>query len=216
MAITTFVHDKDKGAPVPGWPDVVGYSTVTYEGAVLSTGERNGYDDSDFYADVWDEASGSIKRIDYATTRGWTYLNGAAVDATPEVIEKANAYARARALDALKAAAAEDARTVAKGKRVKVVKGRKVPKGTEGTVFWMGKGRAYSYSQAKWGVPDRVGFKGDDGVTYWTAASNLEVTDPEEWVADLSDIEARAARVDWTYIAHGAYLAGLSRSARAA
>lgn len=212
MAITTFIHDKDKGKDFPGY-GVHGYHVKTYEGAVLNTGERNGYDDSDFYADVWDEASKSIKRVDYATTRGWTYLNGAAVDATPEVIEKANAYARARALESFKAAAAADARKVAKGKRVKVVKGRKVPKGTEGTVFWVGAGRAYSYSQAKWGVPDRVGFRTADGTVHWTAASNLEVTDPEEWLPDLSEIEARAARVDWTYIAHGAYLAGLLRSA---
>ena len=60
MAISTFVHDKTKGKAFPGY-DVHGYHEVSYEGAVLSTGEVNGYDDSDFYAVVWDEASGSIK-----------------------------------------------------------------------------------------------------------------------------------------------------------
>lgn len=52
----------------------------------------------------------------------------------------------------------------AKGTKVKVVKGRKVPVGTEGEVFWVGEG--------KWGW--RVGFTGTDGETYWTALTNVE------------------------------------------
>lgn len=65
---------------------------VTYEGCVLSTGEHNWYDDSDFYAMVWDEATESVKKVTYATTRGWTYHNGAKVDASPEVRAKAEAW----------------------------------------------------------------------------------------------------------------------------
>lgn len=178
MAITTFVSDKDKGTPVPGWPDVVGYSVVTYKGAVLNTGEYNGYDDSDFYADVWDDEAGVVKRITYATTRGWTYLNGASVDATPEVREKAAKFYAKRNLTARLERAADDARTPGKGKRVKVIKGRKVPIGTEGTVFWVGPDH-YSRHGAL-----RLGLKDDAGATHWTAASNVEVIAPEEFLPD--------------------------------
>ncbi len=65
---------------------------TTYEGCVLRTGEHNFYDDSDFYAMVWDEKTESVIKITYGTTRGWTYHNSAAVDATAEVREKAEAW----------------------------------------------------------------------------------------------------------------------------
>jgi hypothetical protein len=65
---------------------------TSYEGCVLRLGEHNGYDDSDFYAMVWDEPTNSVKKITYATTRGWTYHNGAKVDATEDNRAKAEAY----------------------------------------------------------------------------------------------------------------------------
>lgn len=199
MAVKIFKHDKVNGKPVSGYPDVVGYWEISYEGKVLETRERNGYDDSDFYALVWDDDTNSVKSVDYATTRGWTYLNSASVDATDDVKAKAAAYYSARALEALKDKAAADARKPAVGKSVKVVKGRKVPKGTEGVVFWVGPGKAYSYYAAKYGTPDRVGFRTADGASFFTAASNLEVTDPEDWLPDLADLEARAVGVGRSY-----------------
>lgn len=61
------------------------YSLVTMgTGRVLFTYERNGYDDSDFYA-VYVNDAGEVKTMEYASTRGWTYANGAVADATPEV-----------------------------------------------------------------------------------------------------------------------------------
>lgn len=61
------------------------------KGCVLEDRERNGYDDSDFYVRYWDEASQSIKSMDYNSTR---YGGGgsATVDATPEVLAKADRY----------------------------------------------------------------------------------------------------------------------------
>lgn len=177
---------------------MTGFIDVTYEGAVLRTGEHNWYDDSDFFADVWDDATNAVKRITYATTRGWTYANGANVDATPEVRAKAATFYTALALAELKAKAAADALTPAKGKAVKVVKGRKVPKGTEGVVIWVGEGRYYGpvprYKNG-WSTNGglRIGLKTADGATHFTAASNVVVTDPEDWVENLADLEARAA-----------------------
>lgn len=66
-------------------------TTVTYEGAVLATRERNGYHDSDFYAVVWDEEAGRLTTVEYGTTR-FPSCGSAEVDATDEVIEKARAW----------------------------------------------------------------------------------------------------------------------------
>lgn len=60
-----------------------------YEGRVLSTGERNGYHDSDFTVTVWDDETDGPRTFVYATTRAPTYHLYAHVDAVPEIIEKA-------------------------------------------------------------------------------------------------------------------------------
>lgn len=53
----------------------------------------------------------------------------------------------------------------AKGNVVKVVKGRKVPVGTEGTIFWFGESDFGGF---------RVGFKTVMGEVHYTALSNVE------------------------------------------
>ena len=165
------------------------YMETTYEGAVLDTGEINGYDDSDFYAVVYDAATDSIKRVEYASTRGWTYPNGAAVDATPEVVAKAEQVAARAHLARLETE--EDAKvcSISKGDEVEVVKGRKVAKGTVGVIFWIGPSR--------YGNGMRVGLKDAAGETHWTAASNLKLTEAEvarhtEKRAPRATLEARA------------------------
>lgn len=64
---------------------------VTYEGCVLDTFERNMHDDSDFCAIVYNKEEARVEVVQYATTRGWTYHNTCAVDATPEVVAAAEA-----------------------------------------------------------------------------------------------------------------------------
>lgn len=59
----------------------------------------------------------------------------------------------------------EAEKTVRKGCDVVVVRGRKVPRGTEGRVFWVG--------DSPYGV--RVGINTPSGETVWTAAGNVEV-----------------------------------------
>lgn len=51
------------------------------------------------------------------------------------------------------------------GDKVRVVKGRKVPVGTTGKVFWVG--------DSQYG--ERVGIKDGDGETHWTALANVVV-----------------------------------------
>jgi hypothetical protein len=159
---------------------------VTWEGAVLATGEHNGYDDSDFYAVVWDAEAGEPREIIYASTRGWTYNNSATVDATPEVLAAYDAWKAERAARNAAAAAAVEAQVPQVGKRVRVTKGRKVPAGTEGEVFWYGTDRYARHAQALWAFLDdgrtgrRVGIRTGDGEKYFTAATNVTVLVPEE------------------------------------
>jgi len=156
------------------------YMETTHKGLVLSLGEYNGRDDSDFYAVVWSPEKGATERVGYASTRGWTYPNGASVDATPEVVAAYESYcAAARARHAAEQAAAE-AKVPRKGRTVKVVKGRKVPVGTVGTVVWYGEGKDFGPKPRFRGgwksePPMRVGVKDAAGQVHWTAASNVEV-----------------------------------------
>ena len=64
------------------------------------------------------------------------------------------------------------------GRRVTVTKGRKVPIGTEGTVFFV---KRYCRSQYgdPWGIYSytRVGLRDDSGRTFFTDLSNVIVTD---------------------------------------
>lgn len=61
------------------------------------------------------------------------------------------------------------------GERVRVVKGRKVPHGTEGVVVWLRR-----YDNSKYGDPwgiysnTRIGIKDDSGTVHYTALDNVE------------------------------------------
>jgi hypothetical protein len=113
------------------------YLQESYVGCVVALREMNGYDDSDFYATVWSEDKG-FHEIMYASTRGWTYPNGANIDASPELMAKYEAYlAAADAARYARSKAIMDEKKAAElhvGDKVKVVAGRKVPLGVIGYV----------------------------------------------------------------------------------
>lgn len=153
----------DLDSPAPwGW-DVesehrYGYET-TWAGRVLATYERNGRDDSDFYAIVWDDEAGRPRDVEYATTRAWTYGNGAVADATEEVQEKYRAWCAARQAEAYAAAEAEEALVPRAGKTVTVSrggtsKGVAYAAGDTGAVFWYGVDK---YRSNRWITRYRVG-----------------------------------------------------------
>jgi hypothetical protein len=132
---------------------------------------------SDVYADVgyaliWDAELGAPRSI-----RLWTEgfsadgSNVVTIDATPEVLAAYEAYksakaAEKRAEEAARYAAIEAARAKEprRDRTVKVVRGRKVPKGTVGVCIWIGAG---DYGP-------RCGLKTADGEVYWTALGNVE------------------------------------------
>lgn len=155
------------------------------------------------YATVFNVATGKVEVV-------WRDRDGAAVDATPEVIDAANAWLLAAATASRKAKwdarvgdAVSAAHKVEKGKTVVVTKGRKVKKGTTGPVFWVGAGKAYGYYDRP---ADRIGIKDAAGVVYWTSASNVEVVSPDdyfdydEWVTNAPNFAADAkAALDSTF-----------------
>lgn len=173
------------------------YMQERYKGCVLVVRERNYHDDSDFYAVVWDEETYRLKDVEYATTRGWTYPNHADVDATAETLEKAQAYMRAYGYSRLKTAAEAEARQVAKDKRVRVIKGRKVPLGTEGVVFYTreetyGRGQ-YAEKQVKIGIsPSGQQTNGKYLDAIWTYASNVMVLEWEKYLPSDEELNRRA------------------------
>ena len=61
---------------------------------------------------------------------------------------------------------------------VVVVKGRKVPIGTTGIVFWM-RPSGYDHNYADDAEPEyRLGIKDSSGNVYWTTTKNVELVDP--------------------------------------
>jgi hypothetical protein len=143
------------------------YMQTSHVGLVLSLREMNGYDDSDFYALVWNGEKGATEEIMYASTRGWTYPNGATIDATPEVRAAYDAYVESNRVAAEARRAAKQAATPERGKILRVVKGRKVPRGLTGECIWIGTGFR--------GRGQRVGIKDGSGAVHWTDVSNVEV-----------------------------------------
>jgi hypothetical protein len=67
----------------------------THTGLCLEDHEINGHDDSDWYMVVWNPEKQEPERIEFATTRGWTYpAYGSKPDATPEVLAAYKAWLR--------------------------------------------------------------------------------------------------------------------------
>ena len=126
-----------------GENNVVTEWDVTFENRVLYDGERNGYDDSDFYAVVWDEHSGQMITTVYATTRGWTYPNHCEIDFTPESDpegwDNMLAVLRPRFLELAKNNLLERASYPEIGDKVLIIHGPY--DGTHGELIWRGKGR---------------------------------------------------------------------------
>lgn len=153
-----------------------------YVGRCIAERERNMHDDSDFYMLVWHdgENGGAAVETCFASTRGWCYpCMGSSVDATPEVLAKYEAFKARKAAEAAARSAAIEARTPRKGRTVRVIGGRKLPKGTEAVVFWER-------------ITER-GFEGENG--YWWPAKGrvgLEVPGAGRVFVDAGQVEVVA------------------------
>ena len=140
-----------------------------YEGCVLDWWEHNGAWDSDWYAVVWDDEKQSVEIVEYMTTRG--YCSGTAeIDATEDTLRKVYRHYKSIAKDWFSNYNIEQAKKIRKGDTVKIVKGRKVKKGTVAPVFWSGT-RYNPYSRID---EERIGIE-VDGERVFIAAENAEV-----------------------------------------
>ncbi|MGH7175619.1 MAG: hypothetical protein ACREGR_04660 [Minisyncoccia bacterium] len=184
------------------WDDVMNYRVWTENGpVVVGPGGGLGYRDGEFkYLPGLEQPA-----QDYDTGVVYEVVTDWKVDATEDVMARFAEYEVARrereAEEARKreearqvAEAEKERRTVRRGKLVRVNRGRKVPKGTEGVCVWVGSG---TYG-------DRVGVatsdrKGPDGRyldVAWTALSNVDVVLPEDEVAEVEPaVEPVAAPV---------------------
>ena len=139
---------------------------VLYEGQVLcNKGHHNYYDDSDFYALVFDGER--VKEVIYATTRhggGGT----AEVDAEDHVIEEAYSWLYNWLYHIALKKVKEEAKKPRLGEKAVVVKGRKVPIGKKGILFWVGE-QIYGNKKV-----EAAGIKDDEGNVSWTYTHNLE------------------------------------------
>ncbi len=126
-----------------------------YKGCVIDKFERNGYDDSDFYAACWDEEKQSIVYIEYDTTRcgDGGYAN---IDASEDVLRKVFRYLCRAAREQFDTKDnPKQAKEVKTGDDVVVVRGTKVGKGTVGKVFWQG----ICYNKYSYRDEERVGIE---------------------------------------------------------
>ncbi len=156
------------------YTNIMGKEEVLYEGCVLNWFERNGYNDSDWYAEVWDEDDQCVKEVEYMTTRCGS-SGRAELDATGDVLRKAYRYYKAIAKKDFEWYNLRQAKEIRKGDNVLIVKGRKVKKGSVVPVFWAGT-RYNPYSRME---EDRIGVE-VDGERIFISAGNAEVVGWED------------------------------------
>lgn len=144
----------------------------SHAGMVLETYQHNGYDDSDFFAVVWDGERVSAR--EYASTRSWTYHNGASVDATSQVQAAALDWYRHRLVPHLIETAQARATAPRVGRQVRSLTQRGKNVGIVGEVRWIGPDR-YDRDGG-----ERVGIQidGEDRLRFLPARS-VAVLDPD-------------------------------------
>ena len=149
-----------------------------FTGCVLAIDERNGYHDSDFYATVWDEEKQCVRTIDDGTTRCYAPSKYHRADASPAVWEKARAWWAREVGPKMGANTLLAQRlSINVGDMVKVVKGRKIVKGTIGEVVWKGRDSFYKPYGLTFSLPARafrVGIRlGYGGAKVFTSMENV-------------------------------------------
>lgn len=138
------------------------------------------------YAEVWNDETQAVESFYVGGySNGGSYYSKAEADAGEEIQAKAAAWKAAKeakaAAERAEREAELEARTFRSGKRVKVARGRKIPIGTEGVIFWMG---VDNWGKQKLGIATsdrKVGGKFAD--VQWVAASNCDIVRAQEAAA---------------------------------
>ena len=175
-----------------------GNGEITNVGCVVRTWEHNGSWDSDFYATVINPDNGTIEEVEYDTTRFAGTGAEADIDLTEDNYRKYLRNAFRRQLNYEIANDQYISREITVGKEVKVVRGRKVPIGTNGTVFYRNEVNYDPYGRLN-GREVRLGIKDKDGNVHWTYERNVEIVDATQYRKSAKDLlkELKSKRSRW-------------------
>ena len=180
-------------------------SEPQFVGATLGHFERNGYHDSDFFAIVWDDVAGCVREIEYLTTRFGSW-GSATVDATAEVLARAEAWLADATERALTAEFEADAVLPKIGRRVKSLTTRGKNAGIEGVVERDEPNRYRSaprggYNADMMHLPHmrRYAVRTDAGALAWMDGDRIAVITPAQAdpVAIRQQAEAKARHHGW-------------------
>lgn len=138
-----------------------------YVGVCLFPQQKASIMDS-YYTDygviVYDAQKDDFITVWYACDRS-DYMDTMTIDAAPELFTLYKTRQEAAARVRREREELITLMTPAKGKRLEVIKGRKVPLGTIGECFWIGNN----------GYGTSVGIKDSTGKVHWTAVTNVQV-----------------------------------------
>ena len=151
-----------------------------FVGCVYGLGEHNYYNDSDFYALYLDIENGTLGSEEYDTTR---FAGGgvADIDLSFDMLNEWWKKAKDVQAEAIRKSMRMEAEEVSRGKVVVVNRGRKVPHGVTGEVFWMRDVNYDSYGR-DCGKETKIGLRDDNDNVYWTYAKNVDVVSPENYI----------------------------------
>lgn len=155
----------------------------TYKGAVLKEESHMWMDGmEEIYAVVWDADTKSIKRIQV----GYYGIDGCnlcgmnwKIDATEETKRAVRKWLKSSAWKAFEKSVIDYKNGIRKGSNVKVIKGRKIAKGTQLKVFWVGEKETYQSRQYSWmhETEEIAGCYDADGNKVWIKTDYLKVID---------------------------------------
>lgn len=138
---------------------------TSHVGMVLETYIKNYWDDWDDMAVVYNPEKDTFDHVIYGTTRGYMF-GSAQVDASEELQQMYRARLAKAAQEYLERDRAENPdKYVHRGDQVRIVRGRKIAKGTEGRVFWVGMTR----------FGKSIGVQKLDGEKFFVSAKNIEI-----------------------------------------
>lgn len=156
----------------------------TYKGAVIGEREHMWMDGMlEVFAVVWDMDNHELKHVQtgYFGSDGHNMYEDAwsKVDLTSEVLrDMLKTWKQAGLMDFARSVT-EYKNTVRKGQRCEVVRGRKVKKGTQLEVFWVGERETYKSRQCSWmhETETVVGCYDENGEKVWIKAEYLHPMD---------------------------------------
>jgi hypothetical protein len=155
---------------------------VSYEDRVLKVSSRynSSMDIDEYYADVWDGEQ--VRHICYGSNFGES--GKAEVDAIPEVIAEYRTWLYQIRLEILAENSWRKASEIFLGMVATVIKGRKLPIGTTGIIFWKGPNK-FAYGRYS------VGLELADGSRVFTDENNIRI-DPFDYMPSWEELEAEA------------------------